>query len=144
MAGYSGTPLATKLGINVGATVALVNAPDGFTGELPDGVVVRNRARGQLDVVVAFFTHLGDLERRLRTLSTAVFPAGGLWVAWPKKTSGVETDMTDQAVRGLAPSHRIGRQQGVCHRRDLDRPQAGLATGEPILRPALTAIGRSG
>ncbi len=102
MAGYSGTPLAAKLGVKAGATVALVNAPDGFVGELPDGTVVRNRARGQVDVVVAFYTVLADLERRLGDLGSSVFPAGGVWVAWPKRTSGVETDMTDHAVRALA------------------------------------------
>jgi hypothetical protein len=100
--GYSGTPLAAKLGVKVGASVAVVNAPDGFIGELPDGVLMRNRVRGHLDVVVAFFTLQADLRRRLGSLSNSVFPAGGLWVAWPKKTSGVETDMTDHAVRVLA------------------------------------------
>ena len=143
MAGYSRTPLAAKLGVSVGATVALVNAPEGVIGELPDGVTVRNRARGHLDVVVAFFTLQADLQRRLGALGTSVFPAGSLWVAWPKKNSGVETDMTDHAVRALALPDRVGRQQGVRHRRDLDRPEAGLATGEPILRAALNAIRRS-
>jgi len=102
VAGYSRTPLAAKLGVSAGATVALVNAPEGVIGELPDGVTVRNRARGHLDVVVSFFTLQADLQRRLGTLSTSVFPAGSLWVAWPKKNSGVETDMTDHAVRALA------------------------------------------
>jgi hypothetical protein len=102
VAGYSGTPLAAKLGIKVGATVAVVDAPDGFLGELPDGVVVRSRVRGRVDVVVGFFTRRAGLERRLGALSNSVFPAGSLWVAWPKKASGADTDMTDHAVRELA------------------------------------------
>jgi hypothetical protein len=80
----------------------LLHAPDGILGELPSGVVVRNRARGRADVVVAFLTAGAQLERRLDGLGAVVFPAGALWIAWPKKRSGVRTDVTDHLVRERA------------------------------------------
>ena len=104
-AGYSGTPLVRKLGITEGARVAWVNPPDGFDellGSLPDGVAVRARARGPLDVIVCFVTERRELERRLPTLRAALDPAGGLWFAWPKRASGVPTDVTEDVLREVA------------------------------------------
>jgi hypothetical protein len=104
-AGYSGTPLPRKLGIREGDRVAVVGALDGFAdtlGELPDGVVVITRPRAGVDVVVAFFTRRRDLERRLAALRKAIEPAGGLWIAWPKRSSGVETDITEDTIRDVA------------------------------------------
>ena len=106
-AGYSGTPLVRKLGIRAGARVALVGAPDGFTlaqPELPAGVAIRAQARGPLDVIVAFFDRRVRLERRLPALAAALQPAGGLWIAWPKRSSGVATDLDENLIRsaGLA------------------------------------------
>jgi hypothetical protein len=103
-AGYSGTPLPRKLGIKPGARVALLGAPRGFEdtlGELPAGVEVRRAARGTFDVVVAFFKPRADLERRLPALRAALEPAGGLWIAWPKRASGVATDLSEGVVREL-------------------------------------------
>jgi hypothetical protein len=97
--GYSGTPLATKLGIKEGARVVMVNAPEGFALEPPPDVRISRRARGRADVVVAFFVQQAKLERRVTGLGSMVFPAGGLWIAWPKKSSGVETDLTDGVIR---------------------------------------------
>ncbi|MFZ0251857.1 MAG: DUF3052 domain-containing protein [Acidimicrobiales bacterium] len=102
MAGYSGTPLPKKLGIVADSTVALVGAPDGVIDGLPDGVTVKRQARGKADVVVAFFTERRDFERRLDTLGRMIFPAGGLWVAWPKRASGVVTTMDENVVRAVA------------------------------------------
>jgi hypothetical protein len=99
--GYSGTPLATKLGIKEGARVVMLYAPEGFAHELPPGVRVSRRARGSPDVAMAFFVQLATLERRLTTLRSIVFPAGGLWIAWPKRSSRVETDLTDTVIRDL-------------------------------------------
>ena len=105
MAGYSGTPMPKKLGIKEGARIAFVAAPDGFEaalGELPPGVDIRPRATAPLDVIVAFCTRRGELQRRFERLAAAVFPDGGLWVAWPKRASGVPTDLTEDAVREVA------------------------------------------
>ncbi len=89
-AGYSGTPLPRKLGIKAGARVALISAPDGFSlGELPEDVTVRSQARGPLDVILAFFAERGALERRLPALAGVLDRAGGLWIAWPKRSSGI-------------------------------------------------------
>jgi hypothetical protein len=103
-AGYSGTPLPRKLAIKPGARVALLGAPAGFEqtlGELPDGVTILRSARGPLDVIVSFQTQRADLERRLPPLRAALDPAGGLWIAWPKRASGVATDLTENVVREL-------------------------------------------
>jgi hypothetical protein len=102
VAGYSGTPLAHKLGVREGATLALLNAPPGVISGLPPGVVVKYEARGKAEVVVAFFTKRAELRRRLDVLGRMIFPAGGLWIAWPKRASGVETDITDEAIREAA------------------------------------------
>jgi hypothetical protein len=104
-AGYSGTPLVRKLGIKPEARLGLIGAPDGFDevlGDLPPGVRVRRRLGGSpFDVIVAFFARGSELERRLPALIAALDPAGGLWLAWPKRASGVHTDLTDNVVRGL-------------------------------------------
>jgi hypothetical protein len=107
MAGYSGTPLPKKLGIKPGARLALLNAPPDFAttlGELPEGVATRTTARGPLDVVVFFTTRQADLERRFEVLRRALDQAGGLWVAWPKKASGVATDLTENVIRDIGLS----------------------------------------
>jgi hypothetical protein len=102
VSGYSGTPLAKKLGVGEGATLALLAAPSGWAIDLPPQVVVKRRAGGRADVVVAFFTSAGKLEQRMDPLGAMIFPAGGLWVAWPKKASGMATDLTDNTVRAAA------------------------------------------
>ena len=102
MAGYSTTPLPKKLGIKPGAVVALLAAPPGFEdvlGPLPDGVQVRTHARGKVDVIVFFATRERELARRFPGMARALQPAGGLWVAWPKKTSCVATDLTFDPVQ---------------------------------------------
>ena len=110
MAGYSGTPLPNKLGIKSGARVALVRAPDGFEralNPLPDGVRLRTQARGAQDVVVFFATRLAELERRFDGLARAIAPAGGLWIAWPKRTAGVATDLREGVVREIGLAHGL-------------------------------------
>ena len=103
MAGYSATPLARKLGIKEGHRIAFPGAPGHFEGllDLPDGVALRARARGPLDVIVFFTTRRSELERRLPALRRALDPAGGLWIAWPKRASGVQTDITEDVAREL-------------------------------------------
>jgi hypothetical protein len=104
-AGYSGTPLVRKLGIKPEARLGLIGAPEGFDatlGKLPVGVRVRRRLGGApFDVIVAFQLRRSELERRLPALVRALDPAGGLWLAWPKRASGVPTDLTDNVVRGV-------------------------------------------
>ncbi len=102
MAGYSGTPLPKKLGIAGDSTVALIGAPSGVIGDLPTDVTVRRSARGKADVVVAFFTERREFERRIDALGRMIFPAGGLWVAWPKRSSGLPTTVDENVVREVA------------------------------------------
>ncbi len=102
MAGYSGTPLHKKLGIVEGSTLALIDAPPGVVDLLPPGVTVKRQARGPAEVVVSFFTRRRDFERRVDSLAKMIFPAGGLWVAWPKRASGQVTDMHEGVVREVA------------------------------------------
>jgi hypothetical protein len=103
MAGYSGTPLARKLGIRPGDSLALLGAPDGFAiDDLPPGVDVRLRATPACDVIVSFHTRRSDLTRRFAALVRALVVDGGLWVAWPKRASGVHTDITEDVVREVA------------------------------------------
>jgi hypothetical protein len=102
VAGDSGPPLATKLGLTEGMRLALLDAPADLVLDLPPDVTVTRQARGRADVVLAFFTGRAKLARRIDALGQMVFPAGGVWIAWPKKASGVSTDMTDDAVRDVA------------------------------------------
>ena len=102
MAGYNGTPLPKKLGIVEGSSLALIGAPKGVFDVLPRGVIVKHQARGSADVVVAFLTRRSDLQRRIERLAQMIFPSGGLWVAWPKRASGIDTDMDDGGVRDVA------------------------------------------
>jgi hypothetical protein len=104
--GYSATPLPRKLGIKPGSRVLLVGAPDGFDlGELPAGVVLHARpGRMPYDVGLAFCPDRDSLRRRFGPLARRLTSAGALWVAWPKKASGVPSDLDENAVRefGLA------------------------------------------
>ena len=141
MAGYSGTPLAKKLGIRDGDLVVLSREPETFRGALgasPDGVTVRTRVSvprsattRRPDVIVAFFTRRGEFERRLPRLMDALDVDGGLWIAWPKRASGVPTDITEDVVRDVGVPTRDGRQQGLRHRRHLVGPAVGLPGGRP-------------
>jgi hypothetical protein len=107
MAGYSGTPLAKKLGIKEGFRLAFVGAPEGFApglGPLPAGAEVVEAPARPLDLIVGFARSRADLARDFPRLAALLTPAGMLWIAWPKKGSGVATDLTENVVRevGLA------------------------------------------
>ncbi len=148
-AGYSGTPLPKKLGIKEGHQVAILGAPaelpEGLT-PLPDGVKLTRRlppaprARSGagldvtgLDVIVLFARHLADLPAAFRAATRQLDPAGGLWVAWPKRASGVATDITEDRVREVALAaglvdNKVCAIDGVwsglrCVYRLKDRPQ---------------------
>ena len=102
MAGYSQTPLARKLGIKPGASLALDEAPPGWAvPDLPDGVVTA--ADGDAaDVIVAFFRESAELPDRLPALARRIFPAGALWLAWPRRAGGHGSDITENGLRDHA------------------------------------------
>jgi len=107
MAGYSGTPLPKKLGIKPNYRVFFDGIPADVRAELKDALVdceVRKQARGPLELVMLFVKNRAELESRLPALSRQLAPAGMLWISWPKKTSGVPTDVSEKEVRetGLA------------------------------------------
>ena len=102
MAGYSGTPLVKKLGIKENFRVALVGAPDGFRGELdglPEGVSFVTSVQGPLDFILFFAKTRSELTRNFSRLAAKLAPTGMLWISWPKKASGVATDLSDSIVR---------------------------------------------
>ena len=102
-AAYAGAPLAKKLGIKANSVVALVQAPQDFAktlGELPAGVTLRGQARGGCDLIIWFATSRADLERRIERMRSLV-GKGGLWIAWPKKASGIATDLSQVVVRQI-------------------------------------------
>jgi hypothetical protein len=101
-AGYSGTPLARKLGLAPGQRVLFEEAPGEDWVEVPDGATVLRRAAPELDLVVTFVTSERRLRDRLAALRPRLAPAGALWVAWPKRASGVATDVSEDVVRDLA------------------------------------------
>ena len=98
MAGYSGTPLASKLGIKEGHVVVQLGGPERL---LPDEVPVRRRLPKRADVVLFFTAERAALERRLPALRAAVEPAAALWVCWPKRASKVATDVTEDVIRDV-------------------------------------------
>lgn len=105
MAGYSGTPLPKKLGVNAGHRVLLDGPPAAFAlSELPADVTVDRRpgTGGLYDVIVCFCPDLARLRRRWPVLHRLTPPAGSLWVAWPKRASGLAKDLDEQVVRAYA------------------------------------------
>ena len=100
-AGYSGTPLAVKLGIKPGHRVLLVAAPDGFGLDVPAAELHRRAGARPYDVVLAFVRDRRDLQRRLAALQPRLTPPGALWFAWPKRASGVPTDLDENVLRDV-------------------------------------------
>jgi Protein of unknown function (DUF3052) len=111
-AGYSGTPLPQKLGIKEGHRVVLLGAPASFAATLSPLPPVRletalpkgkgGAAEDAIDVVVLFCRARKELEAAIAGVHARLAPAGGLWVAWPKKASKIATDMTEDVVREVA------------------------------------------
>jgi hypothetical protein len=107
VAGYSGTPLARKLGIASGSRLLVDGAPSGFAiPDLPDAVE-RDSApgRGPYDVILSFCPALEQLISRWPVLHPLTTPAGALWIAWPKRSSGRQTDLSENVVREFALGH---------------------------------------
>jgi hypothetical protein len=98
VAGYSGTPLWKKLGIKEGYRLTLVDAPDGWAVPgLPDGVTIGDGG----DVVVAFHRAVAELEAGIEGLGQAICPDGSLWIAWPRKAGGHDSDITENGIRDV-------------------------------------------
>ena len=107
VAGYSGTPLIKKLGIKEGSRVAFVNAPSDFRqtlGPMPDKAKVVGQTQAGLDLILLFVKRESELTKSFATLAAKLQPAGMLWVAWPKKSSGVATDLTFANVQSIGLS----------------------------------------
>jgi hypothetical protein len=103
-AGYSGRPLAQKLGIRKGDVLAFSNAPDDYErllGKLPDGVIVAREQEGRLDFIQLFATERASLEREFPRLKARLKAGGMIWVSWPKASSRRQTDLSDRVVRGI-------------------------------------------
>jgi hypothetical protein len=110
MAGYSGTPLPKKLGLKEGQRIALINTPAGFEkslGKLPLNSQVVNRLSSPLDLVMLFVSEEKKLSVQFPTVAAKLASNGMIWVAWPKKSSGVATDLTFDRVQ------RIGLDTGL-------------------------------
>jgi hypothetical protein len=105
MAGYSDKSLIDKLGIKASTRVLLLAPPPGYArtlGPLPKGAVAATTLHGAFDFIQFFTTKRADLARRFAGLAKALEPAGMLWISWPKKASGVPTDVTENVVREVA------------------------------------------
>ena len=103
MAGYSGTPLVKKLGIKPGFNIAFVNAPSGFVAELdmPSDVSISSRSGKTLDFAHLFVKSEKELKTKFSEYAKRLNPSGMLWVSWPKKSSGVITDLSEGIVRAI-------------------------------------------
>jgi len=105
VAGYSGTPLSKKLGIKAGQRVLTKNAPEGYAswlGVLPPDVVLSSRLRPPIHIIHAFVVSEVELERLLGSKRDGLVGDGALWVSWPKRSSGVTTDVTEDVIRRRA------------------------------------------
>jgi hypothetical protein len=105
VAGYSARSLVEKLGITPRARIAIINPPRGFRttlGKLPPGVTVAARVSGTFPFILFFSCDRAVLERQIPKLLRALTPDGALWVSWPKKSSDVVTDITEDVVRAVA------------------------------------------
>ena len=110
--GYSGTPLVKKLGLKPGQAIAILDGPEGFDdtlGPLPAGVTVHRALTGpgiaadtRFDVVLFFTTTRAALTVLIAEVRPSMAPACGLWIAWPKRASGLPTELTDNVIRELA------------------------------------------
>lgn len=110
MAGYSGTPLVKKLGIKEGNSLVLVSAPTGFTElleGLPTSVQVSNSISGRIDVAILFALKKVDLERKFERLAKVLTANGMIWVAWPKKASGVVSELSEESVQKIGLSNGL-------------------------------------
>ena len=105
MAGYSGKPLPQKLGIKPGLTVVTINAPAKYRrliGKIPDGVTFSDRLKPGSSFVHLFTSRQSDLQKKMSILRGKISDDGTVWVSWPKKSSGISTDVTEDVIREVA------------------------------------------
>ena len=106
MAGYSGTPLWKKLGYKAGVSAYVEGEPGNYISllTLPADVVVTwlPRAKSEMEFVHLFATSASQLKSKLESVRKRIVPAGVIWVSWPKKSSGVTSDITEDTIRDLA------------------------------------------
>lgn len=103
--GYSGTPLAKKLGIKEGFNIRIVNQPDHYFDlfeDFPENINIRNEKKTKKDFIHFFTTQAKELNKDLFSLKKEIVPNGMIWISWPKKSSGMITDITEDVIRQLA------------------------------------------
>ena len=104
MDGYSATPLAKKLGIKSGFTIRLINAPPNYHSlfdDWPEDVIHSHKATDKNDFIHYFTTSAGELNRDMKLLKNEMKSTGMIWISWPKKSSKVVTDITEDAIREI-------------------------------------------
>lgn len=107
--GYSGTPLAKKLGIRYGFRIRIVNAPeyyDELFTDMPDHVIYDDR-KGRCDLIHYFTKEASQLKNDIDKLRNAIVPNGMIWISWPKKSSRIASDITEDTIRDLAITHGL-------------------------------------
>jgi len=105
MAGYSGTPLPQKLGIKPGLTVVTINAPANYRrllGQIPDSVTFSERLKSGSSFVHLFTSRRSEMQKKMSILRDKISDNGAIWVSWPKKSSGISTDVTEDVIREIA------------------------------------------
>jgi len=105
MAGYSGMPLPQKLGIKPGLMVVTINAPANYRrllGQIPDGVTFSERLKSGSSFVHLFTSRRSEMQKKMSILRDKISDNGAIWVSWPKKSSGISTDVTEDVIREIA------------------------------------------
>src|SRR5438034_6760712 len=125
MAGYSGTPLPQKLGIKPGLMVVTINAPANYRrllGQIPDSVTFSERLKSGSSFVHLFTSRRSEIQKKMSILRDKISDNGAIWVSWPKKSSGISTDVTEDVIREIAlPLGVVARKV-----RAADATRAGL------------------
>jgi hypothetical protein len=99
--GYPGRPQAAKLGLKAGLRVVLHDGPQGWALTSPPDGLDGPGPNGEADVIVAFFTEAAEIARQIDDLGRRIYPAGGLWIAWPRRAAGHRSDITDNVIREI-------------------------------------------
>ncbi|PYL95866.1 MAG: DUF3052 domain-containing protein [Verrucomicrobia bacterium] len=105
MAGYSGTPLPQKLGIKPGLMVVTINPPANYRrllGQIPDSVTFSERLKSGSSFVHLFTSRRSEIQKKMSILRDKISDNGAIWVSWPKKSSGISTDVTEDVIREIA------------------------------------------